>query len=323
MYPLLGRFQLFLTCIIKRDLIITARNGLFNPGTQAIFERKREEHMYTEQAVLDYQRVEKAIEFIREHREHQPGLDEIASHIHLSSYHFQRLFTRWAGISPKKFLQYLTLEYAKDQLDKSPNLEEVAQRAGLSGTGRLHDLFISVEGMTPDQYRRQGAGLVIHYGIHQGPFGKYLLAVTQENRICSLQFIEDTPPAIKELKQQWAGSGLVQDQARTAAVAETLFQPGNCISLSLLARGTPFQIKIWEALLRIPSGEMVSYQVIAKHINNPRGLQAVGSAIGKNPIAWLIPCHRVIKKSGQISEYRWGSTRKYAILGWEASLHNH
>ncbi len=278
--------------------------------------------MHTKQAFLDYQRVEKAIGFIRERRKHQPGLDEIASHIHLSPYHFQRLFTRWAGISPKKFLQYLTLAYAKDQLNKSLNLEEVAQRTGLSGTGRLHDLFISIEGMTPDQYRRQGAGLQIHYGIHQSPFGQYLLAVTQDNRICSLQFIEDASTAIEELKRLWAGSKLVPDQSMTGAVAATLFQSGESKQLVLLARGTPFQIKIWEALLKIPSGEMVSYQVIAEYIHNPRGLQAVGSAIGKNPIAWLIPCHRVIKKSGQISEYRWGSDRKYAILGWEASLQN-
>lgn len=278
--------------------------------------------MNSEQAVLDYKRVEKAIEFIRDQQEHQPGLNEIAAFINLSPYHFQRLFTRWAGISPKKFLQYLTIAYAKDQLNMSTNLEEVAQRSGLSGTGRLHDLFISIEGMTPDQYRRQGAGLEIHYGIHQGPFGKYLLAITQEDRICSLLFIEDTATAIEDLKQHWAGSTLLHNQSGTGAVAESLFHPGDTALLKLLARGTPFQLKIWEALLKIPSGALVSYQVIAEYIDNPRGLQAVGSAIGKNPIAWLIPCHRVIKKSGQISEYRWGSDRKYAILGWEASLQN-
>jgi AraC family transcriptional regulator of adaptative response/methylated-DNA-[protein]-cysteine methyltransferase len=271
---------------------------------------------------LDYQRIEKAIAFIREHRAEQPTLEDIASHIHLSPYHFQRLFTRWAGISPKKFLQYLTIRYAREQLLLHPTLEEVAHEAGLSGTGRLHDLFISMEGMTPDQYRKSGAGLTIYYGFHHSPFGRYLLAVTREKRVCSLQFIEDEQQSIRELERQWAASERVFDQEITGQIATTLFQSGETGRHNLLARGTPFQLKVWESLLRIPSGALVSYQSVARYIHQPKALQAVGSAIGSNPIACLIPCHRVIKKSGDISEYRWGSLRKSAILGWEAARRN-
>ena len=233
--------------------------------------------------------------------------------------HVQRLLTQWAGISPKKFLQYLTISYAREQLQKNHSLEEIAHHAGLSGTSRLHDLFMNLEGMTPDQYRRQGAGITIRYGIHHSPFGTYLLALAGENRICSLQFTEEPEKSVHELRQQWAASRCLYDQEATKHIASTLFWPGESGQIHLLARGTPFQLKVWESLLRIPYGEMVSYQVVAEHIGNPGGLQAVGSAIGRNPIAILIPCHRVIKKSGQISEYRWGRTRKSALLGWEAA----
>lgn len=274
--------------------------------------------MLTEQSHIDYLRIEKAIEFISEHRREQPSLDEIAAHIHLSPFHFQRLFTRWAGVSPKKFLQYLTITYARECLAKNPTLNDAANSTGLSGSGRLHDLFINIEGMTPDQYRRAGAGITIFYGLHLSPFGIYLLGITSLNRICTLQFISDEALAIEEIKQQWNSSTLIRDQEKTGHIASGLFTPAIPGDLQLLVRGTPFQIKVWEALLKIPFGEMVSYQVIAEHVNNPGGFQAVGSAIGKNPVAYLIPCHRVIKKAGQISEYRWGSIRKSAILGWEA-----
>lgn len=275
--------------------------------------------MYTEQSHIDYQRIEKAILFIRDSQADQPGLEAIAHHVHLSPSHFQRLFTQWAGISPKKFLQYLTIEHAREILDRNKSLEEVAYRAGLSGTGRLHDLFISIEGMTPDQYRKAGAGLTIYTGIHHSPFGKYLLAVTSEGRICTLQFVEDEELAMAELQKQWSASELIPDQEKTGVVAGSLFHSRNNDPIGLLLRGTPFQLKVWEALLKIPSGELVSYQLVAEYVDNPRGLQAVGSAIGKNPVAYLVPCHRVIKKAGQISEYRWGQSRKSAIIGWEAS----
>lgn len=275
--------------------------------------------MYTEQSLVDYQRIEAAIGFIKENQDTQPSLEEVASHVHLSPYHFQKLFTRWAGISPKKFLQYLTIRYAREILDKNHSLSQVAFFTGLSGSGRLHDLFVNLEGMTPDQYRKSGSGLSLSYGFFHSPFGKYLLAVTSENRICSLQFIEDESAALKELKSQWSESLIIHDPEKTGQIASSLFSPDLADPIKLLLRGTPFQLKVWEALLKIPFGELVSYQVIAECIHNPRGLQAVGSAIGKNPVAYLVPCHRVIKKAGQIAEYRWGSTRKSAIIGWEAS----
>jgi len=275
--------------------------------------------MYSEQTQIDYQRVERAISFIRKQHQHQPSLEEIAEHIHLSPYYFQRLFTRWAGISPKKFLQYLTIQYARERLDKNLSLAQIAHEAGLSGTGRLHDLFITIDGMTPDQYRRSGSGLTIYYGFHYSPFGKYLLAITLENRICTLQFVEDENLAIAELTALWKESKLIPDRDRTEKITSRIFNPVLTELIKLLARGTPFQLKVWEALLKIPFGEMISYQSIAEYIDMPKGLQAVGSAIGKNPVAYLIPCHRVIKKNGQISEYRWGRIRKSAILAWEAA----
>ncbi len=275
--------------------------------------------MNSTQSFIDYQRIEKAIEFIKEHQREQPSLEEIAAHIHLSPFHFQRLFTRWAGVSPKKFLQYLTIRYARECLKNTPTLEEVAFSAGLSGSGRLHDLFISIEGMTPDQYRKAGPGLTIDYGFHNSPFGKYLLGITTKNRICTLQFFSDERLALYQLQKSWRASELVYNQKRTGRIATSLFTPVSHAKLDLIVRGTPFQLKVWEALLKIPFGGMVSYQSLAEHVHNPKGLQAVGSAVGKNPVAYLIPCHRVIKKAGEISEYRWGSTRKRVMLGWEAA----
>ncbi|RLD29015.1 MAG: hypothetical protein DRI70_02805 [Bacteroidetes bacterium] len=275
--------------------------------------------MYSEQSLIDYQRIEKAIAYIQKHLQEQPNLDEIAAHVHLSPYHFQRLFTRWAGISPKKFMQFLTLQYARERLEKNPSLAEISQDAGLSGTGRLHDLFITMEGMTPDEYRRSGVGHTIYYGIHFCPFGQYLLAITENNMICTLQFFKEESMAIYDLQKHWFASSMEHAPEKTGLIASRLFQPDNDSPLSVLVRGTNFQLKVWEALLKIPYGEVVSYQSIAEHVNNPKGLQAVGSAIGKNPVAYLIPCHRVIKKTGQINEYRWGRLRKSAILGWESS----
>ena len=275
--------------------------------------------MYSEQTQMDYRRVEKAISYIRENRQDQPSLEEVAAHVHLSPYHFQRLFSRWAGISPKKFLQFLTLRYAREQLEKNHSLSRIADDVGLSGTGRLHDLFISLEGMTPDQYRKSGSGVTIYHGFHFSPFGEYLLAVTSGDHICWLQFVEDRDSALEEMGLHWKRSLLVPSPERTLPIASKLFRPEASDPVHLLVRGTPFQLKVWEALLKIPFGEVVSYQVVARHVDNPKGLQAVGGAVGKNPVAYLIPCHRVIKKAGQISDYRWGAHRKSAILGWEAA----
>jgi AraC family transcriptional regulator of adaptative response/methylated-DNA-[protein]-cysteine methyltransferase len=237
----------------------------------------------------------------------------------MSPYHFQRLFTRWAGISPKKFLQYLTLQYAKEQIREDLTLSEIAYEAGLSGTGRLHDLFINMEGMTPGQYKNSGSGITIHYGFHQGPFGKYILAVTSQQRICALEVTEDEKEAAAKLQLQWNESTLLYDPEFTTPFTKELFSQEKRQPLKILVKGTPFQLKVWEALLKIPFGELVSYQAVSEHMNNPRGLQATGGAIGKNPVAFLIPCHRVIRKTGEINGYRWGVDRKSAIIGWEAA----
>ena len=275
--------------------------------------------MYFEQSEIDYLRIEKAIRFIRENQTGQPSLDEVADHVNLSPHHFQRLFTRWAGVSPKKFLQYLTIQFAREHLSLNLSLSEISYEAGLSGSGRLHDLFMGIEGMTPEQYRKSGSGITICYGVAYSPFGKYLLAFTREDRICTLQFIEDEDSALAALRNQWSSSTLIPDQEQADRLASGLFNVDIANPVNLLLRGTPFQLKVWEALLKIPFGAVTSYQTIAEYIKNPKGLQAVGSAIGKNPVAFLIPCHRVIKKTGQISEYRWRSARKSAILAWEAS----
>jgi len=275
--------------------------------------------MNKNQPEVDYRRIENAIHYIGEHQTDQPSLEEIAAHVHMSPYHFQRLFTRWAGISPKKFLQYLTLKYAKSQLREDLSISEIAHEAGLSGTGRLHDLFIKMEGMTPGQYKKSGAGLIIHYGFHQGPFGKYILAITAEGRICALEFIDDDEQAVANIIQHWCESQLKYDPVKTSPMAANLFSPESSSPLNILVKGTPFQLKVWEALLKIPFGKLVSYQAVSEHINNPKGLQATGSAIGKNPVAFLIPCHRVVRKTGEINGYKWGLDRKSALIGWEAS----
>lgn len=275
--------------------------------------------MNTNHADFDYSRIELAIHYIEEHQTSQPTLEEIAAHVSMSPFHFQRLFTRWAGVSPKKFLQYLTLQYAKGQIREDLTLSEIAYEAGLSGTGRLHDLFINMEGMTPGQYKKSGSGITIHYGFHQSPFGKYILAATSEQRICTLEFTDDEKAAKTKLQHQWNESEIKYDPEYTSPMARELFSHESKEPLNLLIKGTPFQLKVWEALLKIPLGGLVSYQIISEHINNPQGLQATGGAIGKNPVAFLIPCHRVIRKTGEINGYRWGVDRKSAIIGWEAA----
>ncbi len=271
------------------------------------------------QKELDYERIKKSIEFISDKFTEQPELNEIADHVHLSPYHFQRLFIRWAGVSPKKFLQYLTIENSKQRLEECSNLAEVAYNVGLSGTSRLHDLFVNIEGMTPHQYKLNGAGISIYYDFFIGPFGKFLLAVTNANKICSIQFIDDELFAEEELKNQWFNSIVIKDKTKTKDAAAKLFSLESTDKIQILAKGTAFQIKVWESLLKIPFGKVASYQTVAELIKKPKALQAVGSAIGNNPVAYLIPCHRVIRKAGNINQYRWGEARKKSIIGWEAS----
>jgi len=277
------------------------------------------------QLARDYTRVEKAIVFLESNHHHQPALNEIAASVGLSEFHFQRLFSRWVGISPKRFLQFLTKEYAKDLLKGPSNVLDTALDAGLSGTGRLHDLFVSCEAVTPGQYRGKGAGIEIAYGIHASPFGDCLLGITDRG-ICWLTFVRDRSKKdlLDELYRYWQNATLVSAPDRTGSLIDSIFtfatarQPA---PLHLYVQGTNFQIKVWEALLKIPLGRAVTYQDIARHIGMPRAARAVGNAVGKNPIPYLIPCHRVIRKMGVFGYYGGGPARKKAMLGWEATIH--
>ena len=267
-----------------------------------------------------YEAVAKALAYIREHVKRQPELEEISSHVCMSPYHFQRVFTEWAGVSPKKFLQYLTLHYAKAALTQSTSLAAAADSSGLSGTSRLHDLFLSIEGITPGQFKKQGEQLKISYSLGSCQFGDYIVASTAKG-ICHLHFYKDEQQALAELQALWPKADLLPQQVSLHQQVHTFFQyqlrPQQKLTLHL--KGTPFQLKVWEALLRIPEGHLTSYSSLAKDIGSPTASRAVGTAIGSNPIAFLIPCHRVIKSVGGIGEYRWGSERKMAMIGWEAA----
>lgn len=269
----------------------------------------------------DYDRIARAIAFIRQHQRDQPDLATIAQHIDLSEAHFQRLFNQWTGISPKRFLQYLTVEYAKSKIRQSTNLLDLTWEVGLSNPGRLHDLFVKLEALSPGEFTSGGAGLEIRYGIHETPFGKSLLASTTRG-ICNLYFLdaETEPIAAQLLARRWQNATLIRDPCATQALNDQIFY-GNAPAqpLSLLVKGTNFQIQVWRALLHIPLGAMTTYYAIANRIDRPTAVRAVGNAIGCNPIAYLIPCHRVIRESGEPGGYRWGLERKLVLLGWEAS----
>ncbi|HSG18133.1 MAG TPA: methylated-DNA--[protein]-cysteine S-methyltransferase [Anaerolineae bacterium] len=289
------------------------------------------------QASQDYMRVAQAIRYLEEHFREQPSLDEIAASVHLSKYHFQRLFKRWAGVSPTQFMHFLTVDYAKERLAASESVYDTSLDAGLSSAGRLHDLFITFEAMTPGEYKRLGQGVPIRYGFHDTPFGRGLLAATPKG-ICALRFVaapeSETGPgdsahsaesaALERLIQEWPQATFVEDPDETGPIAERLFSPGpdkEQKPFHLLLKGTNFQVQVWQALLAIPPGGMVSYQDVAERIGRPTATRAIAGAVAKNPVAYLIPCHRVINKSGRYHGYRWGPTRKKAILGWEASHH--
>lgn len=265
-----------------------------------------------------YRLIEQAIQYIEANVQHQPELAQIAAAVGLSEYHFQRLFTRWAGISPKRFMQFLTKEHAKKLLDTSENLLDTTHQTGLSSLGRLHDLFVSTEAVTPGEYKSRGAGIDIHYGIHLTPFGKCLIATT-ERGICNLSFVDRSEgKAIDDLVTHWKHANMVEDYQATAPLVNRIFLDAQIDApLKLHLRGTNFQIKVWEALLSIPTGALTTYEHIATQIGNPRAVRAVGSAVGDNPIAYLIPCHRVIRKSGEFGNYLYGSARKKAILARE------
>ncbi len=271
----------------------------------------------------DYERVARAIAYLRGHAAAQPDLAAVARHVHLSEFHFQRLFLRWAGVSPKRFLQHLTLENAKARIERSRNLMEASAAAGLSGTGRLHDLFVTLEAMSPGEYRSGGTGLVITFGLHDSPFGCALVASTARG-ICALHFLERTSEqAAREiLRRQWTNARLQLDRDHAREIGNRIFDPLSMPSgkpIALLVKGTNFQMQVWRALLELPLGALTTYGEMATHLRRRGAARAVGAAIGANPIACLIPCHRVIRESGQLGGYRWGETRKAAILGWEAA----
>lgn len=275
------------------------------------------------QAALDYARIERAILFLQERYLQQPALATVARAVHMSEYHFQRVFSRWAGISPKRFLQFLTIEHAKQQLLNSKPVLEAALDSGLSSPSRLHDLFLNIEAVTPGEYKTRGGGIQIHYGFAATPFGRCLLGRTGRG-ICWLSFFgnggEET--ALDGLKDLWRNAELIEGGAQTLSLVNRIFSNighGNKKPLSLLLMGSNFQIKVWQALLRIPMGALVSYEALGHFIGAPRASRAIGSAVGANPIAYLIPCHRVIRKQGLWGGYRWGQPRKQAILAWEAA----
>lgn len=274
--------------------------------------------MYSE-AAGDYARIEKAIQYIEQNFQEQPDLSTIANHVGLSDYHFQRLFTRWAGTSPKRFVQFLTINFAKQLLADSKSVLDTTYEAGLSSPGRLHDLFVTHEAITPGEFKRQGAGMTIAYGFHATPFGDCLLATT-ERGVCNLLFVNgERRQTYQTFADHWAGANLVEDAAQTQPFVEQLFAPTTNKRFHLLLKGTNFQIQVWQALLQIPTGTAVSYGQVAQIMQNPGAVRAVGTAVGRNPIAFLIPCHRVIRQAGGFGQYRWGAARKKAILGWEAA----
>ena len=272
------------------------------------------------QSSEDYLRIEQAILYLENHFKDQPNLDEVAANVGLSEFHFQRLFTRWAGVSPKRFLQFVTKESAKDLLDKSENLLDTTHQVGLSSLGRLHDLFVNTEAMSPGEYKSKGEGVTIRYGIHLTPFGKCLIGLT-ERGICHLGFVQGSEgEAIDNLVSDWKEAKMIEDYRATAALVGPIFDlrfNTRIKPLTLHLRGTNFQLKVWEALLQIPAGSVSTYEGIASHIGNPNAVRAVGTAVGHNPIAVLIPCHRVIRKAGEFGKYRYGVLRKKALLARE------
>jgi len=267
----------------------------------------------------DYLRIEQAILYLETHYKDQPNLEELAGNIGLSEYHFQRLFTRWAGVSPKRFLQFLTKEGAKELLSRSENLLDTTHQVGLSSLGRLHDLFVTTEAVSPGEYKSRGEGVTIRYGLHASPFGKCLIAVT-ERGICHLGFVQTSEGnAIDNLVADWKNARMIEDNRATASLIEPIFDASTRGKLNIHLRGTNFQLKVWEALLDIPTGAVTTYEGLAERIGQPTASRAVGTAVGHNPIAVLIPCHRVIRKVGEFGNYRYGALRKKALLAREYS----
>jgi AraC family transcriptional regulator of adaptative response/methylated-DNA-[protein]-cysteine methyltransferase len=271
----------------------------------------------------DYDTVRKVIEFISEDYRDQPSLETIAARLNQSPTQLQKTFTRWAGLSPKAFLQAVTLDHAKRLLrQEDMPLLETSIEVGLSGPSRLHDLFVTHEAMSPGEWKAKGGGLVIRYGFHRSPFGTALVMATDRG-LAGLAFSDSGEEAacLEDMTCRWPNAQYVEDDQATASYAERIFEPGNWTSdqpLRVVLIGTDFQVRVWESLLRIPFGKAITYSDIAKDIGQPTAMRAVGAAIGRNPISFVVPCHRALGKNGDLTGYHWGLTRKRAILGWEA-----
>lgn len=279
----------------------------------------------TTQETINYNRIAEAIAYITANFKRQPSLDEVAEKINLSPFHFQRLFSEWAGVSPKKFLQYISIQYAKRLLKgEQETLFETAYHTGLSGTARLHDLFVNIEGMTPAEYKNGGKDLRINYHFSSSPFGDLIVASTEKG-VCYMAFENDKQNALNTLTSKFPNASLEHKRDNLQQNALLIFQEDwtklNQIKLHL--KGTSFQLKVWESLLKIPMGKLSTYGSIGKEINKPSASRAIGTAIGSNPVAFLIPCHRIIQSSGVFGGYMWGPARKSAIIGWEAAKTNH
>lgn len=273
--------------------------------------------------MTDYERITSAIDFIRCHIDDQPSLAQIAAHIHLSEYHFQRLFSRWAGVTPKRYLQVLTLERAKQLLRKRNfSTLKTSYEVGLSSGSRLYDHFVQIDAVTPSEYCNKGEGVTITFGCHETPYGLAFIARTSRG-ICQLDFIDATlqQTPLERLKKSWCNANIIENTSQTADVVKTLFsgQPSVTTPLSLWVRGTNFQLNVWRALLNLRPGQVASYRDIADSIGKPNACRAVGTAIGSNPVGLIIPCHRVLRQTGELGNYRWGKLRKHAILAREAA----
>jgi AraC family transcriptional regulator of adaptative response/methylated-DNA-[protein]-cysteine methyltransferase len=275
--------------------------------------------MGTDPMTDDYHRMAEAIRFIDATQADHPRLEDVAAHLGLSPGHFQRLFTRWAGVSPKKFQQYLTLGHAKSLLRERHSVLDTTLETGLSGPGRLHDLFVGWEAMTPGDYARDGAGLDIAYGYGDTPFGEGLVHWT-ERGICGLAFTAETgrEAALADMNARWPAARHQEDAARATILLHQIFG-GGANGVHLAVTGAPFQTKVWEALMQIPSGHVTTYSDIAIRIGNPKAVRAVGTAVGRNPVSWLIPCHRALRKSGALGGYHWGLPVKRAMMAWESA----
>lgn len=272
--------------------------------------------------VSDYDRIAQAIRFLEQNHLRQPSLEEVARSVYLSEFHFQRLFRRWVGISPKRFLQFLTVEHAKRRLDECRSVLDATYDAGLSSPGRLHDLFVTLEAVTPGEYKARGAGLRISWGVHDTPFGPALLAAT-ERGLSALHFVDDADEAaamVDDLRQRWSSATVTEDARATDPLAARIFAAEKSAApIPLFVQGTNHQVRVWEALLRVPAGAMVSYEQLATAAGKPDAVRAVAGAVARNQVGFVIPCHRVIRKLGVFGGYRWGTERKAAMLGWEAA----